>query len=122
MNKSCKYTMMWPLNIEKSLRIFVPDLMERSGSREPIRVERTLVGTWPWSNVWLGVSVEDQATANERIPQLLSMPAARDERGGRIDRMKWYDLIWNPLAVGDDPGNQNSILLCRCAGRDRIAS
>lgn len=31
---------------------------------------------WPLSNVWLGVSVEDQATANERIPLLLQTPAA----------------------------------------------
>lgn len=28
------------------------------------------------SNVWLGVSVEDQASADERIPQLLQTPAA----------------------------------------------
>lgn len=32
--------------------------------------------TWPLPNVWLGVSVEDQATANERIPLLLETPAA----------------------------------------------
>ncbi len=31
---------------------------------------------WPLPNVWLGVSVEDQATANERIPLLLECPAA----------------------------------------------
>lgn len=33
---------------------------------------------WPWplANVWLGVSVEDQATADERIPPLLQTPAA----------------------------------------------
>lgn len=31
---------------------------------------------WPLPNVWLGVSVEDQATANERIPLLLKTPAA----------------------------------------------
>ncbi len=30
----------------------------------------------PFSNVWLGVSVEDQATADERIPLLLKTPAA----------------------------------------------
>jgi protein gp37 len=30
---------------------------------------------WPLPNLWLGVSVEDQATANERIPQLLKTPA-----------------------------------------------
>lgn len=33
-------------------------------------------GTWPLPNVWLGVSVEDQRTADERIPVLLSLPAA----------------------------------------------
>ncbi len=30
---------------------------------------------WPPRNVWLGVSVEDQARADERIPSLLSTPA-----------------------------------------------
>jgi len=31
---------------------------------------------WPPPNVWLGVSVEDQAAADERIPLLLQTPAA----------------------------------------------
>lgn len=31
---------------------------------------------WPLPNVWLGVSVEDQKTAEERIPLLLDTPAA----------------------------------------------
>lgn len=31
---------------------------------------------WPLPNVWLGVSIEDQATADERIPLLLQCPAA----------------------------------------------
>lgn len=31
---------------------------------------------WPLSNVWVGVSVEDQATADLRIPALLDTPAA----------------------------------------------
>ena len=30
---------------------------------------------WPLKNVWLGVSVEDQAAADSRIPILLEMPA-----------------------------------------------
>ena len=33
-------------------------------------------GPWPLPNVWLGVSVEDQATADQRIPLLLECPAA----------------------------------------------
>jgi len=32
--------------------------------------------TWPLANVWLGVSVENQAAADERIPDLLATPAA----------------------------------------------
>ena len=31
---------------------------------------------WPLPNVWLGVSVEDQARADERIPDLLATPTA----------------------------------------------
>jgi len=31
---------------------------------------------WPLPNVWMGVSCEDQKTADERIPLLLSLPAA----------------------------------------------
>lgn len=31
---------------------------------------------WPLSNVWLGVSVEDQQRADDRIPDLLATPAA----------------------------------------------
>ncbi len=31
---------------------------------------------WPLQNVWLGVSVEDQQRADERIPELLRTPAA----------------------------------------------
>lgn len=31
---------------------------------------------WPLRNVWLGVSVENQATADQRIPHLLHTPAA----------------------------------------------
>lgn len=32
--------------------------------------------SWPLPNIWLGVSVEDQSTADERIPLLLQTPAA----------------------------------------------
>jgi protein gp37 len=32
--------------------------------------------TWPWSNVWLGTTVENQEAAKERIPVLLDIPAA----------------------------------------------
>lgn len=47
-----------------------------------MRREKTTGANWdlfleqPYSNVWLGVSVEDQKTADERIPLLLQTPAA----------------------------------------------
>lgn len=42
-----------------------------------VRFGRTGVpGGWPPENVWLGVSVEDQRRADERVPLLLDTPAA----------------------------------------------
>ena len=43
-----------------------------------VRGYRGLGGTaaWPLPNVWLGTSIEDQATADKRIPHLLATPAA----------------------------------------------
>ena len=45
---------------------------------ERIRVATIIrsVATWPLPNVWLGVSVENQQAADERIPLLLDTPAA----------------------------------------------
>jgi len=34
------------------------------------------IARWPLPNVWIGTSVEDQKTADERIPHLLAIPAA----------------------------------------------
>lgn len=38
--------------------------------------DATTIVRWPLPNVWLGVSCEDQKTADERIPLLLQTPAA----------------------------------------------
>jgi protein gp37 len=38
--------------------------------------DRPLRAGWPLPNVWLGTSIEDQATADDRIPHLLATPAA----------------------------------------------
>lgn len=47
-------------------------------------------------NVWLGVSTEDQARADERIPDLLATPAAVrflscEPLLGPVDLLKWFD-------------------------------
>jgi protein gp37 len=39
-------------------------------------MEARPIADWPLPNVWLGVSVEDQKRADERIPILLDTPAA----------------------------------------------
>src|ERR1017187_3148236 len=51
---------------------------------------------WPLENVHLGVSVEDQPTADERIPHLLRTPAAvrfvsYEPALGPVDFTPWFD-------------------------------
>ena len=47
-----------------------------SSSGFPVSLENCGELEWPFPWVWLGVSVEDQATADERTPLLLQTPAA----------------------------------------------
>lgn len=51
------------------------DCMRRVPHRPVIRVGAAPL-EWPLRNVWLGVSCENQAAADERIPLLLQTPAA----------------------------------------------
>ena len=53
--------------------------------------------TWPLPNIWLGVSVEDQATADERIPLLLQTPAA----------VRWVSAepLLSPILLCDSPND-----------------
>jgi len=75
---------------ERMLRYFGPsdelDGLTRDclveGTAQKLYFERTgenpdqwLAVHWPVKNVWFGVSVEDQVTADERIPLLLKTPA-----------------------------------------------
>ena len=53
-----------------------------------------LCEAWPLPNVWLGTSVEDQATADTRIPLLLQTPAAvrfvsYEPALGPVDFTRW---------------------------------
>lgn len=56
-------------------------------------------GPWPLPNVWIGTSCENQAAANERIPELLQCPAAvhfvsAEPLLGRIDFREITDGSW----------------------------
>lgn len=53
------------------------------------------VTPWPLPNVWLGVTAENQAMADERIPWLLMMPAAKrfasvEPMLGAVDLTEWF--------------------------------
>ena len=55
--------------------------------------------TWPLPNVWLGVSVENQDAADERIPHLLATPAAvrfisAEPLLGPVDLERWLTIVW----------------------------
>jgi protein gp37 len=62
------------------------DIMSRAGgrllraaenaTRNAPHVRYDYNARWPLPNVWLGTSIEDQATADDRIPHLLATPAA----------------------------------------------
>lgn len=54
--------------------LFIGAIIEASQSVETCAME--WLPFWPLPNVWLGVSVEDQSSADERIPLLLKTPAA----------------------------------------------
>lgn len=60
-----------------------------------------------YSHVWFGVSVEDQQTANERIPLLLSTPAAvrwvsAEPLLGPVDLRQWQYSYGCPCGWGGD--------------------
>lgn len=63
---------------------------------------------WPLRNVWLGVSCEDQKTADKRIPLLLKTPAAvrwvsAEPLLGPIDFHVWLPDEWSGGARQDAP-------------------
>ena len=57
-------------------RLLLESIAETPAGETPAHKLSALSGEWPLPNVWLGVSVEDQATANERVSLLLQCPAA----------------------------------------------
>ena len=96
--------------------------------------------TWNWpENVWLGVSVENQARADERIPLLLDTPAAvrfvsaepllgpldlwgpryQVPEGGRGSAFNWGRGISWVIVGGESGGPENRQLVERCDCRAR---
>jgi len=57
---------------------------------------------WPLPNVWEGVSIEDQATADKRIPLLAETPAAK--------RFISYEPALGPVDFSDGPSDPMSTM------------
>jgi protein gp37 len=64
-----------PERMRKYMAALTPDHLDVTIAEMDIQSRREF--QWPLPNVWLGVSVEDQATADERIPLLLQTPATK---------------------------------------------
>ncbi len=93
---------------ERMLRFF----MAMSLVETPVFLS-AVTDRWPLSNVWLGVSVEDQATADERIPLLLKTPAAvhfvsYEPALAEVDFRRFVGpqrlIVWPPEARGMERG------------------
>lgn len=68
----------------------------RDGDVVPRSIGDMCAWPWPLPNVWLGVSVEDQQRADERIPLLLQCPAAvrwisAEPLLGAVDISRWLE-------------------------------
>jgi len=66
---------------------------------------------WPLNNVWMGVSVEDQPRADERIPNLQKVPAAirflsMEPLLGAVDDLDLTDIHWVILGGESGPGSR----------------
>ncbi len=75
---------------------------------------------WPYENVWLGVSVEDQETADKRIPILLKVPAAvrwisAEPILGPID-------LWKPNYKNRDGGLTSAVTSWEKCGVDWVVA
>lgn len=85
---------------------------------------------WPLPNVWLGVSVEDQKTADERIPLLMQTPAAKrflscEPLLGSVDLDGYFGLKhgnqWEDCLCADIDPSDRPCLVCdgrRALGED----
>ncbi len=79
----------------------------RGAGEQPRRVvDAARDASWPLPNVWLGVSVENQAAADDRIPELLRTPAALrflscEPLLGSIDIQPWTQRV--SRCTEDDP-------------------
>lgn len=81
---------------------------------------------WPLPNVWIGVSVEDQQRADERIPFLLRTPAAVrflscEPLLGPVDLSRWIGYGSETMGLLEDPPIEGRISWAICGGESGAA-
>jgi protein gp37 len=66
----------WRSSVSESAGYICARLLNAALDVIPEGTRMHIHSSWPLPNVWIGVSVENQAAADERIPDLLATPAA----------------------------------------------
>lgn len=89
-------------------RLAIDYAARQIGIAEPFTYRRL-----PLPNVWIGVSVEDQTAADERIPLLLQTPAAvrwisAEPLLGPVDLRKWINDPCNCMVPYEEGAGQHS--------------
>lgn len=109
------YERVCDLTLERELRVvLIADPAHQGYAPAGTRIH---LGVWPLPNVWLGTSVEDQLTADERIPELLATPAAlrwisAEPLLGPIDLRQWQ----HDYGCGCGWGGDSPLDYCRECG------
>jgi protein gp37 len=104
------FTLIWNTpNLDWLLLTKRPDRMAEWMARPGSQVKGLGGVLRPLHNLWLGVSVENQAAADERIPQLLRTPAAVrflscEPLLGPVDLSKWLGE-WCECGSGPHPND-----------------
>lgn len=109
-----------------SLDVRISDLMEQIDPIDDKDVSQPY--HWPLPNVWLGVSVEDQQRADERIPDLLATPAAKrfisaEPLLGPVDLAGYLSAPWEQLVsthLAGDGIRRSDITGNACPGLDWV--
>lgn len=81
-------------------------LTKRPGRMREIFHSRKIRLNAKLGNVWFGVSIEDQASANERVPKLWTLPTknlflSAEPLLGEVNLAKWLDQIKWVIAGGE---------------------
>lgn len=111
------FMLRWPVGSAVAALPRIPSYTEMTKD-DLIDVRHTF---WPLPNVWLGVSVEDQKAADERIPLLLDTPAAVrflscEPLLGPVDLRRWMAHVASYVPDAPSPSGKVQVR-CTICGR-----